>query len=149
MPEPEEITPYDGTMEWFGKTLKTAGLQFLLAFADDRVILGRFEKKKLFTTSVIDRQTLQRAHLFGKTGELRLLRNDAKFEQIWLDDDKMAAENLLDECYPIWREGQQGLNYSAPAQFNALEVRHTIRYDGQGQAYFSHSRLVAFSGGEK
>lgn len=149
MPEPTNITPFDGKPEWFEKTAQTAGLQFLLAFSEDQVILGWLENKKLVFTSKIDSQTLQRAHLFGKVGELRLLRNETGFETVWLDDKDWTSEDILDERYPIWRDGQQGLNYAAPAQVNGLDVRHYIRYDDQGQAYFSHSRLVAFTGGEK
>jgi len=149
MTKPEMITPFDGQPEWFEETAKTAGLQFLLAFTDDQVITGWPEKKTLYTPTPINVIHLQRAHLFGKSGELRLIRNETGFEAVWLDDSGWDADDLQDENYPIWRDGQQGLDYSAPAQFDQLEVRHYIRYDDQGQAYFSHSRLVAFSRGKK
>jgi len=149
MPEPKEIKPFNGKPEWFGKTLKTAGLQFLLAFADDQVVLGWLDADKFVPSAAIDPQTLQRAHLFGKAGELRLLKKDTGFETVWLDDHNWAVEDMQDERYPLWRDGQQGLSFTVPEQFNAIEVRQYIRYDDQGQAYFSHSRLVAFSGGAK
>ena len=149
MPKLKEITQFDETAEWFEKSAESAGLSYLLAFSDDQVILGWLKKKKLVSSSKIDVHTLQRAHLFGKAGELRLLRKETGFETVWLEDGDRAPENMQDEHYPLWRKEQQGLSYSLPAQFTGIEVRHYIDYDEQGQAYFSHSRLVGFTGGEK
>jgi len=148
MLESKNIVPFDGIAKWLEETLKSADSQFILAFTDNEVVLGDVENNALASGLQIDPQTLQRAHLFGANGEWRLLRSQAGFDAVWLDDD-WAADDLLDERYPIWREGQQGLSYVAPPKFKALTVRHYIRYDDQGQAYFSHSRLVDLDGGGK
>ena len=139
-----ELEKFSSKPEWFENAAK-AGLTNLLAFADDQVILGWMENDKLTTTAIIDTSTLQSAHLFGKDGELRILRTDSGMEEIWLEDNNWAKDDIEDENYLLWNDGEQGLNYVRPVQFSKLIVRHYIRYDDQGQAYFSHSRLVSFS----
>ncbi|MEW6403477.1 MAG: CRISPR-associated protein Csx19 [Chloroflexota bacterium] len=121
---------------WFETQAQKREVSHLLAFADDGVIRAEVKDGHLENVNNLEllrAETLQRAHLFGENGELRISRKGkASFESVWLDD---SEQRLSDEAYPLWSNDAKGEG--------ALILRHYIRYDEQGQAYISHSRLVA------
>lgn len=116
----------------------------------------------------LDYETLEQARLFNETGELHLWRTpEGRFEARWLTDG--PTQDHINQPYLLWgtkivkrqngftlvRDGQEGLLHAVPGEWPleifdkkerkrplALMVRHYIKYDEMGQAYFAASRLV-------
>lgn len=113
--------------------------------------------------------TLQQARLFGEAGELLIWRvEDGGWNGRYLSDTDVANEDMLDETHLLWgeasdppgpqdgfvlmRDGVQGLLHAPPLKLArgeraALQVRHFLAYDDEGQAYIALSRLVAVTKG--
>lgn len=109
--------------------------------------------------------TLQQARLFGEAGELLVWRGqkEGEWHGRYLTDNGFAQEDILNETHRLWgeasdlpgpingfslmRDGVQGLLHAPPLPLTqgeraALQVRHYLDYDEQGQAYIALSRLV-------
>ena len=150
--------------DWLQTQARENQLSYLLAFADDGAIWGWFDGKQLALApeacAPLRIETIQRIHLFSQDGELRIARTGHGFETTWLEDAEWEKSNWMDERYLLWGEGestgnhftlmvegQQGLRHMPPIQDGKgktgyIGIRHYIRYDAQGQAYISHSRLI-------
>jgi len=138
MPRSPELTAFENTPEWFTKT-REKGLANILAFSDDQVFFGDDLND---ISQVINTSKIQCIHLFGENAELRIWRTPSGLEELWLDDSGWDQEDVEDENYLLWNTEEQGLDHVRLEKFSKIVVRHYIRYDDQGQAYFSHSRLV-------
>jgi CRISPR-associated protein (TIGR03984 family) len=160
----EKLADIKDLREWLQTYASDKKLSYLLAFADDGVIWGWFDGKQLATApetwAQLRIQTIQRIHIFGQAGELRIFRTRDGFETTWLEDAGWEPSNWINERYLLWGEGEyskdnftlmveglQGLRHMPPVPDGQgksayIDVRHYIRYDIQGQAYISHSRLL-------
>ncbi len=112
--------------------------------------------------------TLQQARVFGANGELFLWRagnewracviRDLQGEQdciprrYWLwgtpHTDENTKQIVAQDGFTLFVEGAQGMRHTPPrADFQvnqraALQVKHYVAYDEEGQAYVAVSRLV-------
>lgn len=115
--------------------------------------------------------TLQQARLFGPAGELRVWRTSNGFTACLIQDGDTPLEQIIPECQWLWgdksegeangftllREGQQGMLHAPPItglganQRVALQVKHFIEFDDDGQARIRLSRLAGLKkvGGEE
>lgn len=115
----------------------------------------------------LDANTLQQARVFGERAELFLWRaadgwharviQDEPGEQdyiprkYWLWGTPHAGGNgniMSQDGFTLFVEGAQGMRHAPPrADFKvnhhaALQVKHYVAYDAEGQAYVAMSRLV-------
>lgn len=110
--------------------------------------------------------TLQQLRLFGPTGELYLWRGADGWYGRLLDGRADATQETFTTQYLLWgdqeearangfvwlADGQEGLRHAPPLppdkafqagqHYLALQVRHYVAYDEDGQAYVAASRLV-------
>lgn len=164
--------------QWFARQGKERELPFFLAHDDDGVIWGHIQGDELklsgeaFSEVAVPLRTLtlQQARLFGEAGELLIWRGDSKWHGRYLTDNGFAQEDILNETHRLWgeasdppgpidgfslmRDGVQRLLHAPPlplarGERAALQVRHYLDYDEQGQAYIALSRLVAVEKGDK
>ncbi len=154
---------------------KVGAPAYLLAFADDGIIWGYVSNKQVHLSSEtfpsvsppLLKETLQRAHLFGPAGEVRLWRSPHEgWQAVLIQDEPSEQEDALDEYYFLWgmpgdKEAQgftlliekgrgfrQAVPLTAPAKVVRLHVRHYLAYDdATGSAYIAMSRLVSLEGG--
>lgn len=162
---------------WFVKQAKD-GMRFFLAHADDGVIWGRVEGERLTfagdshpetpeTKVKLRKETLQRARLFGPSGELYVWRVDSGFRGRLIADGESVSDDCIPDCYWLWGtlgdkgreadgftllvEGKQGLRHAPPItglskeQRAMLTVRHYVEYDAHDQAYIVGSRLTGLT----
>lgn len=156
---------------WFAGQGKERELRFFLAHDDDGVMWGHIQGDELKLSGEAFREvavplrtlTLQQARLFGEAGELLVWRGDSQWHGRYLTDNGFAQEDILNETHRLWgeaseppgpidgfslmRDGVQGLLHAPPLPLTrgeraALQVRHYLEYDEQGQAYIALSRLV-------
>lgn len=161
--------PIRNLRAWLVKEANENGLPYLLAHAVDGVIWGRFEDGLTLSGEAFDQVfvklrpfTLQQARLFGPAGELHLWRNEDGLHSHLILDGQETPDDAYEELHWLWgegisiddtkgfslmEEGQQGLYHAVPKIIEegasaALQVRHYIDHDIQGQAYVTSSRLV-------
>lgn len=154
----------DGTLEtnphvWMETQAKQHGFTFLLAYADDGVIWGKFNANGLKLSGEVFPEvqvklratTLQQARLFGKSAELLVWKSDQGWSGRLIADETSEPEASLVEQNWLWGtlgekgkaageftlliEGKQGLQHAPPitglsaGDRVALTVRHYIKYD--------------------
>lgn len=143
--------------------------KFLLAFADDGVIWGKYQNG-LKTSSTLEDETLQQAFLFGDMEELRLFQGeDGNWKACLITDTNVAKEDRVDEIQLLWGSEaleeqnvagftrvrdriQKTLEHVLPLELSKvnldqesprLQVRHYLQYDAStGEARIFLSRLV-------
>jgi CRISPR-associated protein (TIGR03984 family) len=164
MVEPLQFEDKQALLEWIEKNAQ--GMKYMLAFADDGVIWGRFDGGKALLAPEISPelhpQTLQRAYLFGETAQILVYKDGQAFRQLLTNDDDPGNADRIELSYILWGEGggssfqdgftlmvegRQGLRHMLPlkdvqGKRAALKVRHYVDYDEQNQAYIKYSRLV-------
>lgn len=158
---------------WFEANAKS-DMDYLLAHAEDGVIWGKVVDKQLmlagseFAEVKVDLrvETLQQARLFGVAGEILVWRDGDDFKGRQVMDGAKPAAEIVEEVQWLWgtkdtrktgqtftllREGKQGLLHAPPLigldndQGVALNLRHYLDYDQNGQAYIALSRLTGLS----
>jgi len=161
---------------WLSEQAPKAGdPAYLLAFADDGIIWGYISNNQVHLSSEafptvsppLREETLQQAHLFGPTGEVRLWRSPHEgWQAVLIQDQPSEQEDALDEFYFLWGapgdesaqgftlllEKGRGFRQAVPltdtAKVVKLHVRHYLAYDDTtGSAYIALSRLVSLEGG--
>ncbi len=163
--------PEDGGAQKWLQTNSSETRKFLLAFAYDGVIWGEYTGS-LNTSTTVNEETLQQAHLFGEKDELRLFRGeDGKWKACLITDNGLTNDETIDEYQLLWGNEvlteqnissftrvrdrvQQAMEHALPASLilqslnldeegPRLLVRHFIEYDQQtGEARIFLSRLV-------
>jgi CRISPR-associated protein (TIGR03984 family) len=161
----------DGNLrDWIAEQAQEHSLQYLLAYGDDGVIWGKFQNGQLVTSGDVFPEltqlrliTLQRCHIFGKTGQALLWRAAGKWRTSYLEDGK---QELIKESQMLWgtdgeekdgftlvTDGSEGLRHAVPLcdiQFKPKElyrplrlvIHHYVEYDEVGLARIGSSRLV-------
>ncbi len=156
--------------QWLEEQANTYSLRWLLAHADDGVIWGEVRESSLHLSGCLFEPdlratTLQMARLFGEAGELYLWKNDNVWSARLVLEGKGDTAECYDEGYLLWgthveknengfvhlRHGSEGLRHAPPFHTDkekiilALNVRHFIEYDKEGQAYVEFSRLMSIN----
>lgn len=137
------INSDDALQEWIkAQAISEHQLNYLLAYADDGVIWGRFENSELKTADSVDGKkgnlptlrldTLQQCRIFGTEGEVFLWRVgeawktrriSKSWEKSYLDSDDYVIENQLlwgstfdeqKEGFTFLKDGSQGLRHAVP-----------------------------------
>ncbi|MEM1255936.1 MAG: CRISPR-associated protein Csx19 [Cyanobacteria bacterium P01_H01_bin.21] len=136
----KELPNKDSLRAWIEKKADAHKLQYLLAHADDGVIWGRFNDKKLVTADEINDQkfkqfpklrldTLQQCRIFGEQGEVLLWRSSNKLSARFIsgNSDQQLNPKPIREHQLLWgthgiqhgnftllRDGSQGLKHGVP-----------------------------------
>jgi CRISPR-associated protein (TIGR03984 family) len=142
---------------------------YLLAFADDGVVWGKFEDKALIFSAPLNFLTLQTLHLFGDKGELRIWRDQDKLKGSLLIDSPEEKAEAYDISYMMWgtqvdepgetfsvvSDGRQGLRHAVPLPLKEsdklhgrplrITVRNFLCEDETGQVFIDCSRLLGVS----
>ena len=113
--EIKELPNKDSLRAWIEKKADDYKLQYLLAHADDGVIWGRFDSKKLITANEIDDQkfkqfprlrldTLQQCRIFGEQGEVLLWRSTNKLSARFISggSDQQLDPEPIKEHQLLW-----------------------------------------------
>ncbi|NMB86857.1 MAG: TIGR03984 family CRISPR-associated protein [Chloroflexi bacterium] len=131
-------------LEWLAKHARANA--WLLAFADDGVILGKFDGKNLSLSGrafpqyspELDTLTLQQAYVFDHKGEVRIWHTGQEWLawQLWDEPDPQGNVEAFDEEQMLWgtsladtrtdkttgqkfsllTDGRQGLHYALPLE---------------------------------
>ncbi|MGH7456835.1 MAG: type III-D CRISPR-associated protein Csx19 [bacterium] len=145
---------------WLEQQAEACELHYLLAYADDGVIWGKFDEQYKLTLSgeVIDAvkvelraDTLQQARVFDTEGELLIWKAANSFKARQISNEENVNAEYVDEDFILWgtetkrrgvftllTDGEQGLLHAPPATKDqgkekrlALVVRHYIGYDDE------------------
>jgi CRISPR-associated protein (TIGR03984 family) len=164
-----DLKPGHNVVEWLSNQAQEHELTHLLAFADDGIVWGRLANSRWVTAreifSAVEEvqaqltpHTLQKAHLFNLSIELRLWKQGPEWYYAWFTD--ASGQDMIEERYLLWgtcetpgelfslmSEGEQGLLHAPPVNLAmgrraALVIHHSLDYDQEGQAFIAHSRLV-------
>lgn len=157
---------------WMVQHAQQYNLRYLLAHADDGVIWGRIDNRKLHTSHGIapaspplHPSTLQQVRLFSPARELLLWRDDNGWRARLVADVPGNDDDIIDEDQILWgdtveatmngftllREGSQGMRHAVPIVVTReqlrhhqlrLRVRHYITENEDGEASITLSRLV-------
>mgnify|MGYP001109626337 CR=1 FL=1 len=151
---------------------------YLLAYADDGVIWGKWDGEKLALAS--DEQglpgalprlrasTLWEARLFGENTEYLVWRDGQAWHARQVSDGDGKPVEYQDESLILWgteadgeprggfypvREAEMGIRHAPPLELKKrhslrLVVRHYLEDDEAGAVYVKISRLVDLSNGE-
>ncbi|WP_445176130.1 type III-D CRISPR-associated protein Csx19 [Microcoleus sp.] len=144
-PQVVEFATDDDLHSWLDKQAKCHQLPYLLAHAEDGVIWGRFDNKKLTTAEQIFHKpefkvdfpqlrllTLQQCRIFGQSGELLLWQiSEKKFRWRFignLEEDKIPESQILwgthgekEGNFTLLWDGSQGLKHAVP--FTDIELK--------------------------
>lgn len=156
---------------WMLAQAKQYGLSYLLGYADDGVIWGKFDANGLTLAGdvfpdvrvALMAQTLQHARLFGKDAEVMVWREGMGLAARVIVDQPGETDEYFDERHWLWGtrgtlgkeqngftllfEGRQDLRHAPPivnlAQNDrvALVVRNYLA-TREGQTYIARTRLV-------
>lgn len=156
---------------WMLAQAKQYGLDYLLAYADDGVIWGKFDSTGLALAGsvfpqvhvALSRQTLVQARLFGKGAEMMIWRDGANLSARVIVDQPGEAVEYFDEQHWLWGtrgslgkeqndftllfEGRQDLRHAPPItnlkqnDRVALVVRNYLACQ-VGRTYSARTRLV-------
>lgn len=171
--------PQNGDIRaWVEKQMETNKLTTLLAFADDGVIWGDWDGKKLITSHEVDPEyaelrdlTLQQAYLFNTKMEVRLFRDEiGNWKAFQLED----SGEIIQESQILWGDKPNEKKSTHPAFISLLAerkgippqlipikaslnedecvrlaVHHMVEYTDAGEAYIAISRLAGLSIGKK
>jgi CRISPR-associated protein (TIGR03984 family) len=142
---------------------------YLLAFADDGVVWGKFENETLKYSTPLNFITLQTLHLFGDKGELRIWRVEDILKGSLLIDAPEKDGEAYDISYMLWgtqvdesgktfsivSDGRQGLRHAVPLPLKVsdtlhgrplrITVRNFLSEDETGQVFVDCSRLLGVS----
>lgn len=152
---------------WLEEKAKAHNLCWLLAHAYDGVIWGEMRYGSLHVSTELfgpelRSTTLQSARLFGENSELLIWRANNGWQARLIKD----GEGIDIECYEeqnlLWgtnvenrkngfallSHGSDGKRHAPPIKEDfelplAINIRHYIKYDEDGQAYVQFSRLVS------
>lgn len=166
-----EFSSDDELKAWLCEQGEKHLLSYLLAHAEDGVIWGRFDQGNLITAEHCFHQfpslrlkTLQRCHIFGRSGEVLLWRSHKNWKARFIgnpDCDCIPEEQVLwgtqkveeKNGFTLVADGSEGLHHAVPLtniSFSDKEkrplrlvVHHYVEYDeATGLAHISMSRLV-------
>lgn len=156
---------------WMIAQANEYGLTYLLAYADDGVIWGKFDQNRLTLAGsvfpeiqvALTAQTLQQARLFGKDTEVMIWREGTELSARVIVDQPGDTIEYFDEQNLLWGtrgnlgkeqagftllfEGRQDLRHAPPitklgqTDRVALIVRHYLATQN-GQTYIARARLV-------
>jgi len=156
---------------WMVAQAREYGLGYLLAYADDGVIWGKFDSNGLTLAGsvfpevhvALTAQTLERARLFGKNTEVMLWREGMALAARVIMDGSGDTVEYFDEAYWLWGtrgnlgkeqqgftllfEGRQDLRHAPPIvhlgpnERVALVVRNYLA-TRDGHTYIAQTRLV-------
>lgn len=162
----------DKPMTWMIAQAQQYGFKYLLAYADNALIWGRFDASGLKTSGAVfdevkaelSAETLQQARLFNRDAELMIWKNDGVWMMRLIQDGAGEARPSFIEKQWLWGtrgelgreadgftllvEGKQGLRHAPPIirlaenERVALVVRHYIGTDDSDQAQIELSRLM-------
>lgn len=134
--------------------------------ADGSLLLSSdvFDVKSRYPSIAVElrTETLQQARIFGEAGEILVWRDGGEFKAREIADGGQTPADAFEEMHLLWGqgrpappqqgftllvEGEQGPCHAVPLVVKdkrrpALEVRHYIDYDNDGQAFVYLSRLV-------
>ncbi|MBI5650392.1 MAG: TIGR03984 family CRISPR-associated protein [Chloroflexi bacterium] len=100
----------DDLEKWMGARAQEFGLTYLLAYAEDGVIWGKFAGNR-FTLAgqvfsevavALNKQTLDQARLFGEHAEIFLWRDDAGWHARAIVDGAGESCDYFDEANLLW-----------------------------------------------
>lgn len=107
----------DEVPAWIARQVTGSKDQFLLAYADDGVIWGKWLNGKLLTSDKVGQsnpdsqnispplrgETLQQAFIFSQAGEIRLFRNElGEWRACRIDDSAVEESESIDEYQLLW-----------------------------------------------
>lgn len=171
----------DNVREWITTQMQKNNLPYLLAFADNGVIWGRMDDGLLVIAHEASHkddkknyarlrgETLQQAHIFGETMEVRLFRDEmntwkvkeiedegeiiVESQILWGDklDDK---DQPVNENFTRLKADRKGIppqvipikrKEYADTDKVRLEVHHLVDFNEDGEAYIKLSRLAGLN----
>ena len=138
---------------WLAKQAETFDLRYLLAFAYDGVIWGRYDTRlktsgelapKGQNFAKLQDDTLLEAYLFSPNAELHMWRTDNGFLASYIQDSPAEkGQEAFDQAYFLWGtesqvlengftllyEGEQGFRHAAPVPISKASLRSLKTYE--------------------